>query len=62
MLLIPPRDPQSLAEAVARLRARPQLKKTLASGAEALAARFSWEQIARKTATFFRALLNGSER
>lgn len=62
MLLIPPRDPQSLAEAVTRLRARPRLKKTLASGAEALAARFSWEQIARKTATFFRALLNGSER
>ena len=66
MLLVEPRDPQALAEAVMRLTAGgssesefatgPALRARLAAGAAALAAGFTWERIARQTAAFFRRL------
>jgi len=53
MLLAQPRDPDGLAEAVARLATDPPLRMHLEAGAAALAAEFTWEQIARRTAAFF---------
>jgi len=53
MLLVEPRDPVGLAEAVERLAADPGLRARLEAGAAALAAEFTWERIARRTAMFF---------
>jgi len=56
MLLIEPRNPEMLAEAVARLADNPVLRTRLEVGAKALAAEFTWECIARQTAAFFERL------
>jgi glycosyltransferase involved in cell wall biosynthesis len=68
MLLVRPRDPHGLADAVARLSAHAEgapesnpadvvaLRARLEAGAAALAAEFTWERIARQTAAFFRSL------
>ena len=59
MVLVEPRDPEGLAEAVARVCAAgqgPALRARLEAGAAALAADFTWERIARQTAAFFRRL------
>lgn len=53
MLLVEPRDPDGLAEAVMRLAADPALRARLEAGAAAIAAEFAWERIARQTAAFF---------
>lgn len=56
MLLVKPRDPQRLAEAVTRLASDPALRKQLETGATALASEFTWERIARHTAALFRRI------
>jgi glycosyltransferase involved in cell wall biosynthesis len=56
MLLARPRDPKNLAEAVARLATDPALRTRLETGAAALAAEFTWEQIARRTAALFEGI------
>jgi glycosyltransferase involved in cell wall biosynthesis len=62
MLLVEPRDPQGIAEAVSMLSsaqvpaAGPALRARLEAGAAALASEFTWERIARQTAAFFRRL------
>ena len=48
-LLVPPDDPEALAQAIAQLLASPQLRDRLAEGARSLGAAFSWPEIARKT-------------
>ncbi len=53
MLLEAPRDPEGLADAVARLADDLALRAQLETGARALAAEFTWERIARQTAAFF---------
>ena len=53
MLLVSPRDPDALAEAVVRLAADPGLRSRLEAGVVELAATFVWERIARQTAAFF---------
>jgi glycosyltransferase involved in cell wall biosynthesis len=53
MLLVPPRDPAALADAVARLQSDPALRARLEAGATALALEFTWERIARQTAALF---------
>jgi glycosyltransferase involved in cell wall biosynthesis len=53
MLLVPPRDPEALADAVARLQSNPDLRARLEAGATALALEFTWERIARQTAALF---------
>jgi len=60
MLLVEPRDPQGLAEAVARLAADPPLRTRLGAGATALAAEFAWERIGRQTAAFFERIRAGA--
>jgi len=56
MLLVEPRDPAGLAEAVTQVAADPALRARLEAGAAALSAGFTWEHIARQTAAFFRRL------
>ena len=56
MLLVKPRDPEGLAEAVMRLAADRALRARLEAGAAALTVEFAWERIARQTAAFFRRL------
>lgn len=53
MLLVKPRDPQAVAEAVTRLVEDPVLRNRLEGGATALSSQFAWERIARQTAAFF---------
>jgi glycosyltransferase involved in cell wall biosynthesis len=58
MLLVEPRGTRELADAVKRLTADPHLKAQLEAGAEALAATFAWDRIARETVDHLRELLN----
>jgi glycosyltransferase involved in cell wall biosynthesis len=56
MLLVEPRDPSGLAQAVTRLALDPELRARLEANAEALAADFTWDRIARRTAAVFDSL------
>ena len=53
MLLVEPRNPEGVAEAVTRLVEDPALRNRLERGATALSSQFTWERIARQTAAFF---------
>ena len=53
MLLVKPRHPEGLAEAVTRLASDLALRERLEAGALALAAEFTWERIARQTVALF---------
>ncbi len=52
MRLVPPRDVGALAEAVLQVWRDPALRARLEAGARALAADFSWDRIARRSAAF----------
>jgi glycosyltransferase involved in cell wall biosynthesis len=56
MMLVAPRDSWGLAEAVKAVASDLTLRERLEAGAEALAAEFTWERIARKTVALFREL------
>jgi glycosyltransferase involved in cell wall biosynthesis len=60
MLLVEPRNPEGLARAVAEVSADADLRIRLERGAKALAAQFSWKNIARRTAAFFDTLVAGA--
>ena len=57
MLLARPRDPDGLAKAVARVATDPALRARLEAGAVALAAEFTWEQIAQRTLAFYEEVI-----
>lgn len=57
MLLVEPQQPLELARAASRLAADPRLRARLEAEAETLAAEFTWEQIARRTAALFGSLI-----
>lgn len=59
MLLVEPRDPLRLAEAVTRLALNPELQAHLEAEAASLGAEFAWERIARRTAAVFDRLTRG---
>ncbi len=61
VLLIEPRDPEGLARAAAQLSTDPDLQARLQRGARTLAAEFSWETIARRTAAVCDGLIRGSQ-
>lgn len=57
MLLVAPRDPLALAEAVSQVASRSELRSRLESEARTLAEEFSWEHIARETLGVFGGLI-----
>jgi glycosyltransferase involved in cell wall biosynthesis len=57
VLLAPAEDIAALAESVARLAADAELRARLEKGAVALAAEFTWDHIAARTAEFFAELI-----
>jgi glycosyltransferase involved in cell wall biosynthesis len=54
--LVPPRDPQALADAIERLAAAPDLRSVLAAGARTLSGQFGWDRIAAETLALYRSL------
>ena len=56
MLLVPPRQPQELAQAIARLAADPALRQRLVAGAKSLGGLFEWDTIARQTRQLYELL------
>ncbi len=60
VLFIPSGDAHALAQAIQTLTHDATLRAELGRGASALAARFTWPQIASETAAFFAALTTGA--
>jgi glycosyltransferase involved in cell wall biosynthesis len=60
ILLVPPDDPQALAEAITQLADQPDLRRTLAAGAQSLSAQFRWDKIAADTLALYRTLGAGA--
>ncbi|MFO7741698.1 MAG: glycosyltransferase family 4 protein [Anaerolineae bacterium] len=56
MVLVAPDDAEELADSVEQVSSDPGLRTQLERGAEALAAGFTWERIARRTAAMFEGL------
>ena len=57
MCLVEPENPADTARAVREIAENPGLQSRLARGAQALAARFTWERIAERTVVFFTYVL-----
>lgn len=60
-LLVAPDDAPALADAARQVLAESPLRRRLAEGGRELAAHFSWETIARRTAAFYRQVLLASD-
>lgn len=56
IFLVPPEDPQALAEAIVLLAADPDLRHRLGTGAQNLSERFRWDKIAAQTLDLYRAI------
>ncbi len=54
--LVPPEDPRALADAILRLSADAELRRTLGAGAQVLSERFRWDTIAADTLALYRSL------
>jgi len=59
MVLVEPENPVQAADAVREIAEDPVLRGRLEQGARALAARFTWDRIAERTAAFFSSVLRG---
>ncbi|MFN8474258.1 MAG: glycosyltransferase [Anaerolineae bacterium] len=57
-VLVPPEQPEALANAIVALLGDPQRRARLGEGARALAARFRWDNIARQHIEVYRAVLS----
>ena len=58
-LLVPPKKPQALAEAILRLYHEPLLREQIAQGGYHLVRRqYSWERLAEQTASFYEKVLS----
>jgi glycosyltransferase involved in cell wall biosynthesis len=62
VFLVPPKDPQALAEAIGILAADPDLRHRLGNGAQTLSERFRWDKIAAETLDLYRAIGAGSRK
>ena len=60
ILLVPPDDPDVLADAVTVLAANPALRQRLSDGARELSRQFGWDHIAARTADLFARLRRGA--
>jgi glycosyltransferase involved in cell wall biosynthesis len=58
--LVPPEDPQALAEAIVLLADDRDLRHRLGAGAQILSERFRWDKIAAETLDLYRAIGAGS--
>jgi glycosyltransferase involved in cell wall biosynthesis len=56
VFLVPPEDPQALAEAIVLLAADPDLRHRMGAGAQNLSERFRWDRIAAQTLDLYRAI------
>ncbi|MFN2225872.1 MAG: glycosyltransferase, partial [Anaerolineae bacterium] len=54
--LVPPEDPEALAEAIGHLAAAPEQCRVLGEGAAALSGEFHWDRIAASTLRLYRRL------
>jgi glycosyltransferase involved in cell wall biosynthesis len=59
--LVPPQEPEALAEAIAHLALAPQQRRALGEGAAALSGEFRWDRIAAGTIQLYRRLGAGGE-
>ena len=59
-LLVAPRDPARLGEAISRLASEPRLREALAAAGRRRARRYSWDGASRQIADLHEALLNSS--
>ena len=57
-ILIPPDDPSSIANAVARLMASPELRVNIGASARELAQHFTWDKIARQHVELYERMTN----
>ena len=58
-LLVPPKKPQALAEAILRFYHEPRLREQIAPGGYHLVRRqYSWERLAEQTASFYEKVLS----
>ena len=58
-ILVPPRDPQALAEAILKLYHHPKWRERVAQGGYRLVtAQYSWERVAEQTAMFYKKVLS----
>ena len=58
-VLVPPRDPVALADAIAQLRAEPERREALAAGATAAAARFDITRTVARLEAVYREVVAG---
>lgn len=56
-VLVPPDDPQAIADAVQRVMASPELRARIGAGARALAQHFTWDKIAREHLTLYQSII-----
>ena len=56
VLLVPPEQPEALAETITRLAGAPDLCRALAEGAKVLSAQFRWEAIAADTLALYQRI------
>jgi glycosyltransferase involved in cell wall biosynthesis len=56
VFLVPPENPQALADAIAHLAADPDLRRTLGAGAKILSEQFRWDKIAADTLKLYHAI------
>jgi glycosyltransferase involved in cell wall biosynthesis len=58
--LVPPEDPDALADAITTLAADLERRQRLARGATELAVEFTWQRIAARTADLFESVIRGT--
>ena len=60
VLLVPPEQPEALAEAITQLAGAPGLRRMLREGAKTLSEQFRWEKIAADTLALYRSMDAGN--
>jgi glycosyltransferase involved in cell wall biosynthesis len=61
VLLVPPRSPKALAQAISRLETTPGLRQILGDAARTLSGQFTWDKIARQTIDLYHTIGAGAQ-